>query len=128
MYGLELTRGLSPMSMSFVISCVLPISSFPLEKTLEYFSQSTSKVDLVPGVMSASCRSTLLSPGTSTGDVMKALSRGMIGILYLACFLRGMWFQGPRIISASSSWSARACTSMSSAVSWAKPTTLFLPK
>ena len=89
-YGLELTGGLSPVSMSIVTNCVQPISSFPLEKTLGYFSQSTSKVDLVPGVMSASCRSTFLGPGISTGDVMKALSRGMIGILYLACVLRGM--------------------------------------
>ena len=53
---------------------------------------------------------------------------GMIGSLYLACFLRGMWFRGPHIISVSSSWSARACTSTSTAVSWAKPTTLSLPK
>ena len=86
-YGLELTGGLSPVSISIITNCVQPMSSFPLEKTLGYFSQSASKADLVPGVMSASCRSTFLGPGTSAGDVMKALSRGIIGILYLACVL-----------------------------------------
>ena len=78
------------MSMSIVTSCVLPISSFPFEKTLGYFSQSASKVDLMLGVMSASCRSTLLGPGMSAGDVRNALSRGIIGSLYLACCLQGM--------------------------------------
>ena len=45
--------------------------------------------------MSASCRSTLLGPGTSAGDVRNALSRGIIGSLYLARCLPGMYFVVP---------------------------------
>ena len=66
-YGLELIGGLSPVSMSIVTNCVRPMSSFPFEKTLEYLSQSASKADLMPGVMSVSCRILSLC---LTGDVV----------------------------------------------------------
>ena len=50
-YGQELTGGLSPVSMSIVISCVLPISSLPLgEYCWVFFAQFIKiKADLVVG-------------------------------------------------------------------------------
>ena len=78
------------MSMSMVISWVLPISSLPLENTVGYLSHNSSKADLVVGLTSASCRSTFLGPGISAGDVRNALSMGTAGSLYFA------WFYGKR--------------------------------
>ena len=89
-YGRELTGGLSPMSMSIVMSCVLPKSSLLLENIVGYLSHNSSKADLVVGLTSASCRSTFLGPGISAGDVRNALSMGTAGSLYFACFLREM--------------------------------------
>ena len=76
-------RWLSPVSMSIVISWVLPISSLPQENTLGYLSHNSSKADLMVGLMLVSCRSTFLGPGTSAGDVRNALSMGTTGSLYL---------------------------------------------
>ena len=58
MYGLELTGGLSPVSMSILTSLVLPISSLLLEKASPYCSHSSSNFCLISVVMSLSCNCT----------------------------------------------------------------------
>ena len=78
------------MSMSMVMSWVLPISSLPLENTVGYLSHNSSKAGPCVGLTSASCRSTFLGPGISAGDVRNALSMGTVGSLYFA------WVYGKR--------------------------------
>ena len=79
MYGLELTGGLSPVSMSILTSFVLPMSSLFLEKASPYSSQSSSNFCLISVAMSLSCSCTLQGPGTSAGEQRKAVSCGISG-------------------------------------------------
>ena len=79
MYSLELTGGLSPVSMSILTSLVLLMSSLFLEKASPYFSHSSSNLCLIIVVMSLSCSCTLHGPGTSAGEQIKAVSGGISG-------------------------------------------------
>ena len=79
MYGLELTGGLSPVSMSILTSLVLLMSSLLLEKASPYCSHSSSNFCLMSVVMSLSCSCTLCGPGMSAGEQRKAVSGGISG-------------------------------------------------
>ena len=79
MYGLELTGGLSPVSMSILTSLVLPMSSLFLEKASPYSSYSSLNFCLISVVMSLSCSCTLCESGTSAGEQRKAVSCGISG-------------------------------------------------
>ena len=91
MYGLELTGGLSSVSMSILTSLVLPMSSLLLEKASPYCSHSSSNIYLMSVVMSLSCSCTLHGPGTSAGEQRKAVSGGISGS---ASCLWGTQFHG----------------------------------
>ena len=91
MYHLELTGGLSPVSMSILTSFVLPMSSLFLEKASPYSSQSSLNFCLISVVISLSCSCTLRDPGTSAGEQRKAVSCGISG--KVSCFC-GTQFHG----------------------------------
>ena len=91
MYGLELTGGLSPVSMSILTSLVLPVSSLCFEKASPYSSQSSSNFCLISVVMFLSCSCTLRGHGTSAGEQIKAVSCGISG--KVLCLL-GTQFHG----------------------------------
>ena len=79
MYGLELTGGISPVSMSILTSLVLSMSLLFLENASPYSLQSSSNFCLISVVMSLSCSYTLWGPGTSAGEQIKAVSCGISG-------------------------------------------------
>ena len=78
-YGLELTGGLSPVSMSILTNLVLPMSSLCLGKASPYSSHSSSNFCLISVVVSLSCSCTLHGPGTSAGEQIKVVSGGISG-------------------------------------------------